>query len=106
MLSRLTRTLIACLTTSWLTSCAGHAPLIQVGSPTGPLVQVGSNQPPATVVNNIVSSACGWDSAFYPGRVNPQPKVGYSKRWTDAEMAWLVKHNQKIDEFCPQKPNK
>jgi len=80
----------------------GCQPMIQVGSDTGPIVQVGSNQPPATVVNNVVSSACGWDSAFYPD----QKPVDYAKRWTDHEMAWLVSHNAKVAEFCPQAPVK
>jgi hypothetical protein len=98
VLNRLTKLTAILLMTSLSTACVGlKAPIIQVGSATGPLAQVGSNQPPATVINNVVSSACGWDSAFYPD----QKPVDYGKRWTDREMLWLKEHNDKVADNCP-----
>jgi len=100
VLNRLMTLIAACLMLSSLQSCSG--PMLQIGSPDGPLVQVGSNQPPATVVNNIVSSACGWDTKFYA-----DPKAApIEKRLTRNELVWLAAHNDKIDANCPAAPAK
>lgn len=83
---------------SLLPSCS--APLIQVGAGSGPLVQVGSNQPPATVINNVVSSACAWARPFYQ-----DPKAApIDKRLTRAELQQLADYNDNVKRNCPEKP--
>lgn len=54
-----------------------------------PLMQSCTAPPPA------VSSACGWETPFYPD-------PGFEGRWTHNEKLWAVDHNDKLAAACPE----
>jgi hypothetical protein len=86
--SKLMRLLVLSLTPIWTLSCGT------------PLVQVGSAASPAPLeVNVTVASSCSWEAPFYPD-------AGFETRLTRNEKVWIVAHNAKVAEFCPQAPAK